>query len=246
MATTASERQLYELCKKSFLSYWSFVNPHRPDGALSKELCDVLVVCDRHVLAFSDKSIAFPGGAPAIAWARWYRKSVLASARQLLGSYRYLQLPQPRVYADRSMRTLLRCPFPPPADRDIHLIAVANGATEACSTMLGEPIATLMLSNEKKEEKAFTIGDVGDDRALVHVFTDLSLQMVLREFDTVSDLVLYLHNRARFFRCSSSALVVRGEEELIPLYFRGYDEAPPGLRHLPGPEARWRLPLRRN
>jgi hypothetical protein len=225
MATTESERQLYELCRKSFLSYWSFENPHRPDGSLSKELCDVLVVCDRHILAFSDKSIGFPNGDPAIGWARWHRKSVLGSARQLLGSYRYLQLPHPRVCADRSLRTRLRCSLPSPADRDIHLIAVANGATEACSAILGEPIATLMLSNERKEDRTFTVGDVGDDRAFVHVFTDLSLRMVLREFDTVSDLVRYLRNRARFFRSTSSGLVVRGEEELIPLYFRGYDEA---------------------
>src|SRR5215213_1771620 len=118
MATTASERQLYELCRKSFLSFWSFVNPYRPDGAMSKELCDVLIVCDRHIIAFSDKSIGFPDGDPAIAWARWHRKSVLASARQLLGSYRYLQLPQPRVYADRSLRSTLRCPFTPASERD--------------------------------------------------------------------------------------------------------------------------------
>lgn len=55
----------------------------------------------------------------------------------------------------------------------------------------------------------------------MHVFTDLSLRLVLREFDTITDLVNYLHNRASFFR-GPRAVSVRGEEELIALYFRGY------------------------
>jgi hypothetical protein len=218
---TASERQLYELCRHSFLSYWSFLNPHRPDARTSKELCDVLVVCDRHILVFSDKSIAFPEGNPELAWMRWKKRSIVGSVRQLHGAHRYLQLPDPQIYADRAQKERLRCDVVPSADRDIHLIAVANGATDACSKLLNEPIGTLMLSNDVHDTSPFVVGDVGHGGSFVHVFTDLSLGMVLNEFDTVTDLVNYLRNRASFFRGSMN-LSIRGEEELIPLYFRGY------------------------
>lgn len=78
-----------------------------------------------------------------------------------------------------------------------------------------------MLSNDRGETSPFIVGDVGHGDAFVHVFTDLSLRLMLREFDTITDLVNYLHNRASFFR-GPMAVSVRGEEELIPLYFRGY------------------------
>jgi hypothetical protein len=80
-----------------------------------------------------------------------------------------------------------------------------------------------MLTYAHDEAQPFTVGDVGVGGAFVHVFTDLSLRLVLREFDTVTDLVRYLANRAAFFR-SDTRVKIRGEEQLIPLYFRGYND----------------------
>jgi hypothetical protein len=94
-----------------------------------------------------------------------------------------------------------------------------------------------MLSTHKEHPGPFMVGDVGHQGAFVHVFTDLSLRLVLREFDTITDLVRYLANRAVFLRQSYLTVAVRGEEELIPLYFRGYDQTIQsydimrGLRH---------------
>lgn len=62
VSITPTERALHELCKHSFLRFWTFPNPFRPDGRVSKELCDAHVICGPYVLAFSDKSIAFPDG----------------------------------------------------------------------------------------------------------------------------------------------------------------------------------------
>ncbi|CAN5582910.1 hypothetical protein BH10PSE6_BH10PSE6_21650 [soil metagenome] len=183
----------------------------------------MLVVCDRHILVFSDKSIGFPEGDPELAWERWKKRSIVGSADQLNGAYKYLQLPDAHIYADRAQKERLRCDLVPVGDRDIHLIAVANGAADACSKLLNEPIGTLMLSNDVHDTSPFVVGDVGHGGPFVHVFTDLSLLMVLEEFDTVTDLVNYLRNRASFFRGSMN-LSIRGEEELIPLYFRGYSD----------------------
>lgn len=53
---TSSERYLATICEKTFLSLWSYPNLYREPG---KELCDLLVVFDRHLIIFSDKDIAF-------------------------------------------------------------------------------------------------------------------------------------------------------------------------------------------
>ena len=55
-AITASEQFVYDVCQKSFLSLWSYVNPQGEHSG--RELCDILVVCDPHVVVISVKDIA--------------------------------------------------------------------------------------------------------------------------------------------------------------------------------------------
>jgi hypothetical protein len=46
-AVNDSEQFVYDICSKSFLSLWSYINPQGKTPG--KELCDVLVVCNPHV-----------------------------------------------------------------------------------------------------------------------------------------------------------------------------------------------------
>src|ERR1700738_15586 len=86
---TVSERYLDSLCKRSFLSLWSYPNLFRDQGRKNdkgdgKELSDHLVIFNEHVIIFSDKSCAFPNtGDVNLDWARWYRRSIEKSAEQV-------------------------------------------------------------------------------------------------------------------------------------------------------------------
>ena len=222
-AITSTEQVLHDLCTRSFLSYWSFPNPYRSEGGVAKEMCDALVVCDKYVIVFSDKGIGFPAGALNVAWARWMNKSVKASVKQLQGAYRFLQFPQPAIFADHSLKRKIRVDIAPPADREIHLVSIANGATVAAWQHFGSEISTLMITNDPLVDRPFTLGNVSSGGEFVHVFTDASLSLVMREFDTLIDLVAYLRNRKKFIQ-GSTPFTVAGEEELISLYFRGYDD----------------------
>lgn len=76
-----TEQITYELCKKSFLSFWSHANPLRADG---KELCDVFVVFDPHIVIFSVKEIQYHKNAKeSVALRRWERRAVERSAKQI-------------------------------------------------------------------------------------------------------------------------------------------------------------------
>ena len=61
---TPSERYLNSLCEKSFLSLWSYPGVFRDQkvggNGDGKELCDMVVVFDQHILIFSDKHCSFP------------------------------------------------------------------------------------------------------------------------------------------------------------------------------------------
>ena len=118
---TPSEQLVFELCKQSFLSMWSYANPRRPDG---RELCDALVVFGNRIVIFSVKEIALKQHHdPAIAGQRWVRKAVDESRAQLLGARREIAAMNHVVRSDGTAGVAL-----PPADqRRVHLVAVAAG-----------------------------------------------------------------------------------------------------------------------
>src|SRR5579864_8239454 len=61
---TTAERYLAKLCRRSFLSLWSHPCVFRDQGRHEdkgdgKEVCDLLVVFENHVIMFSDKDCRF-------------------------------------------------------------------------------------------------------------------------------------------------------------------------------------------
>ena len=59
---TLAEEYLGRLCGRTFLSLWSYLGVHRDKGIKNggdgKEVCDLLVVFDNHIIIFSDKDCA--------------------------------------------------------------------------------------------------------------------------------------------------------------------------------------------
>ena len=88
---TPAERYLATLCKRSFLAMWSYPGVFRDQGQHThkgdgKEVCDLLVVFENHVLIFSDTDCKLIGGENILKnWARWFRKAVQNSAKQVWG-----------------------------------------------------------------------------------------------------------------------------------------------------------------
>ena len=93
-SVTDFERYLANLAEKSFLNLWSYPSPYRDqkqDGkGDGKELCDLLVVCGRHIIIFSEKRVAWPTGTLETAWCRWAKKAVRDAARQAGGAERWI------------------------------------------------------------------------------------------------------------------------------------------------------------
>ncbi len=166
---TPSEQLVFELCKQSFLSMWSYANPRRPDG---RELCDALVVFGNRIVIFSVKEIALKQHHdPAIAGQRWVRKAVDDSRAQLLGARREIAAMRHVVRSDGTAGVAL-----PSADqRRVHLLAVAAGG---------------------KREVPFAGGLSGD--AYAHVVDEIALRELLGELDTASDFIDYLDAKESF------------------------------------------------
>ncbi len=185
-----SERFVYEVCRHSFLSLWSYVNPQgRGPG---KELCDILVVCDPHVIVISVKDVDLrnPATGPAD-WERWRRKAIDASFKQIKGAVRWLDEATHVVTKEGASRL----PLPPLTRRVYHRIAVAFG---------GRREVPINSRSDKTE-------------GIVHVLDEQSLSLLLRHLDTITDFVQYLNAKEQLL--SGAAVIVSGgEENLLAMY----------------------------
>ena len=69
-------------------------------------------------------------------------------------------------------------------------------------------------------EKPFVVGDLFPKNTFVHVFDEISLDLLLQELNTISDFIGYLAEKERVIR-EGEILQSAGEEELLAYYFRG-------------------------
>lgn len=225
---TASERYLIRLVRKSFLSLWSFPNLYRNSARTGgkgdgQELADVLVLFNEHVIVFSDKHATYPKHADArVAWARWYRYAVEKSAKQLVGARNWIQSHPDRVFLDKGCTQPLPLSFPRPDVAEFHLVAVTRGAHDACrvhfnNQSIGSLIVDMTVEGKKHYNEPFRIGRVLP-QPFIHVLDEFSLEVLLRELDTVSDFVRYLEKREQFLGRSMPQIIASGEEQLTAIY----------------------------
>lgn len=229
--TTASERFLARLCKRAFLSLWSYPNVFKDQGKKDgkgdgKELCDLMVVFGNDVLLFSDKHCELrTNKAPDVAWRRWYTAAVLDSAGQLHGAERWLREHPSRLFQDRKCETPLGIQIP--SSPTFHRILTCRGAADVSRRIWGGT-GSLFVTNEALKSCAtepFHLGAFDDQGRMYHVFEEVALEAVLNTLDTVADFCEYLVKRERFFR-RKMTIVATGEEDLLGFYLlHGHSEA---------------------
>ncbi|MBE3096579.1 MAG: hypothetical protein IMZ44_05550, partial [Planctomycetes bacterium] len=241
--TTPSERYLAHLCKGTFLSLWSYPNIFRDQGQHKgcgdgKELCDLLVLHGNDIIIFSDKSCDFPDtGNLHLDWCRWFRRSVLNSAMQVYGAERWLRQHPDRLFLDR--KCTQKFPLSPPAAQDLHFhrIVVALNAGDRCRRefhgngglkIVPSIVGKSHVDPQDARFEPFAVGQVDPKRGLIHVFDDKTLDIMLRELDTVSDFLGYLTRKEELI--SSGRLAKASEEsDLLAVYLTHIDHT--GRQH---------------
>ena len=196
-------------------------------GTDGKELCDLLVVCDPHVIIFSEKNIRWSGKPVEVAWTRWFKKAVRNSADQLRGAERWITEFPERIFLDRACSQPLPLNLPPVERRIVHKIAVARGAGEACRSYFSGGSGSLGIlpgitgrahwDRNVAEIQPFMVGDIDPGGSFVHVLDDGSLEVLMRELDTITDFTRYLTRKAEFIR-SGKLVLGHGEEDLLAYY----------------------------
>ncbi len=221
---TPSEQYLTALCDRTFLSLWSYPNVYR---ASEKEICDLLVVFQEHVIIFSDKHCEFPNsGNLDQDWARWYRRAIEKSAKQLWGAERWIRSYPDRVFLDSKCTKRFPLRFNSIADVKFHRILIAHGASARCRQELGGSGSLMVSSRIIRNDHVlgreaggipFMVGQVDLAKGHIHVLDDMTLDVLLRTLDTVADFTAYLTKKEQFIQ-SGRSLAAAGEEELLAYY----------------------------
>lgn len=224
---TPAERYLKRLCDRTFLSLWSYPGIYRDRG---KEVCDLLVVFENHIIIFSDKDCAFPNtGDIDLDWSRWFRNAIVKSAEQIWGAERWIRKYPDRLFLDKKCKQPFPIPLPDPSGAQFHRILVAHGVSHRCREELGGSgslmlDSTLVGSKHTSERKAggipFTIGHIDPAKGYIHVLDDTSLNILLTTLDTITDFVSYLSKKERIMCNSEQHIFAAGEEELLAVYHR--------------------------
>lgn len=224
-----SERILTSLCRKSFLRLWSQTNVFTDEGFKdgkggTKELCDALVVFGNDVIIFSDKHIVFQADREiSVAWPRWYKRAVFDSVKQLHGAKGWLQKFPERAYLDAKCSRLLPVSLPPMRDIRFHLVAVTRGSHDAVLAYhggagLGSFMIDSSIEGFDHEKRPFCIGQPMPEKQFVHVFDEVSIELLMRELDTTADVIDYLTKREVLLGRRGTQIVAPGEEELLGAY----------------------------
>jgi hypothetical protein len=224
---TLSESYLGNLCERSFLSLWSYPNVYSDQGT-GKEVCDVLVVFGDDLIIFSDKKCEFPdSGDPNRDWARWYRRAVVASEKQIFGAERWIRSFPDRLFLDQKGTQPFPLPLPPLDRARFHRIVVASGATTASAAHRGGTGSLrLWPIDVDHATKPFCVGRMDRSKGFIHVLDEVSLDAVMGALDTIVDFIWYLRKKENLIMAGRLASA-EGEQELLARFLRNM--GPDGL-----------------
>jgi hypothetical protein len=231
---TDEEIFLNNLGANSFLRFWSWSNLYRDQGDSNKngdgkEICDLTVVFGNDVILFSDKKIEFSTTKDLrSAWARWSRRAIDNSVKQIKGARRWFEQYPERIFVDKQCNHKIPINIPDKNDIRFHNIVVCHGIEEILTSFNRE--ASFMFDNsirgdahwDNDNAKPFCIGQIfeGD---FVHIFNESTIELVLKEFNTTKDFIHYLGQREELLS-SDRHIRVLSESDIIQLYYENFDE----------------------
>jgi len=185
-----SERIVSDVCKNSFLSFWSFPNTIRTDN--NKELTDILIINDPIVIIISVKEINIKSsGNKKTDIQRWEKKAIEKSYKQIYGAERAIRNEHTDILTSDKKYKIR---FPDPDKMQVYRIGISFG---------------------RREEFPLPFGDQG--KGFIHFFDQQTFPILLNELDTITDFVNYLDAKEKFFNSGKSA-IFNSEEDLLAIY----------------------------
>lgn len=223
---TPSERFLANLAEKTFLNLWSYPNVFKVQNK-GKELCDLLVVFNNHIIIFSDKSIEFKNqNGIKEDWKKWAKKAIIESSNQIFGAERWIKRFPDRISLDAKCNEKFPFQLAKNEDMIIHRIVLASFSGNELKEHIGNSGAFTInpsLIGEEHLNTPFTVGQINEEKGFVHIMNETSLEVLMTELDTISDFTTYLQEKEKFI-LSGQLHKAYSEEDLLTVYLENVDD----------------------
>ena len=171
-----------------------------------KEVCDLLVVFQEHIIIFSDKDCEFPDtGNLKLDWNRWFKRAIHNSAKQIWGAERWIKQYPERLFLDAACTQPFPIEIPDLAKAKFHRIIVAHGAAKRCKQVLSGSgslmIAPSIIGNmhylevnnddqsNSSEGQPFVVGQIDPSKGYIHIFDDAVIDILMSTLDTITDFI---------------------------------------------------------
>lgn len=228
MARSDSEAFLLDLAERTFLKLWAIPNSFY---APNKELTDLIVPFGDDVVIFSDKACRFDFDKPiAVAWSRWYRKTIEDSLRQLKTAMQRVQRAPNGIFTEVQARSPIPWRVAAGGEPRFHLVAIARPDRIPGAVPSSWPG---LRYTEPADSRPFQIGrlSVGVDGQQVHVFDGPTIDLLLEQLDTAPDFIAYLTSRAA--QLAKAETYDFSERDILGAALTGQETGPTRLPNVP-------------
>lgn len=180
------EEFVNEIAYSSFLDYWCYPSPKDEYGD-KKEICDLLILFGDSLIIISVKNYEFKDF-----YSRYFRRTIDKAVKQIYGAERKLFSKERDIYIKHPKRDIKR--FPKEKIANIYRIIIN----------LGEGVRFYPFNKATKDDKFITLLDKE------------AFQTIVRELDTIPDLLEYLRKREELF-ADKTVIILPGDEDDFPL-----------------------------
>jgi hypothetical protein len=186
-----------QLAYKSLLKYWCYPNVKDEDGD-KKEICDLLVLFKNICIIITVKNYKFNGNHE-----RYFKSTIEKGIKQLNGAERRLFNFPREIHIKHPEREKEK--FEKEKYNTIYRIIVN----------LGEGL------------EFYNVRETNANGDFIFVFDKETLQILLTELDTISDLTEYFEKREELFKGRNSVIFQGQEKDLIALFIKHGKKFPP-------------------
>ena len=184
------ENFVNELAFSSYLKYWCYPGPLNELGD-KKEICDLLILFKDIAIIFSVKNYAFKGN-----YERYFKSTIEKAVKQIQGAERKLFHSNQDIFIKHPDREIEH--FPKENFKKIFRIIVN----------LGEGL-----------EYHISAEMTGKDE-FISIFDKEDFKTVIKELDTISDLVHFLEAREALMRSKENLILEGKEKDLLAIYLK--------------------------
>ena len=204
--TTKSEKNIIDIIRNSFCNYWTISNPYKVKG---EELCDALVIFKNNIFIFSDKERNSSEKEFSSDWEiiqkKWrnFYKSLRHSKNQLKEAKDWI-LSNPReIYFDNMCEDKIPIYLQIDENTKFFLITtVSNWKDVANFYLKNDGFLKINTSSKRSpEHKTLILNNIYDNLTnnFYHMIDDTFFEILLKEIDTIPDLIKYLIEKEDFF-----------------------------------------------